>query len=106
MHSLGGEEPVVDVRCAGAAHGLVPCTRHDHREALLPQQGHGVELDRQGLVRLVDGLAVLVLAHPAGIEATVTGIEEDREVAVARRGRVGHAGTGLEAAGIDRMGPS
>ena len=77
--------------------------RHHDGEALALEDRHGVELDRQRLVLLVDRLARLGLADPSRIDATVAGVEEDGQVAVARRRGELHARPRLEVLVVDGL---
>ena len=102
MHALHGEEATGDVAGQGADHRLGLGSRHDHREPLRPEELHCVELDRKGLVGLVDRLARLGLPHAPWVDATVAGVEEDSQMAVARCRLVLDARAGLEVRRIDR----
>ena len=61
-----------------------PCARRSR---------HGVELDRQVDVGLLNLLSRLGLADTAGVEAAMAGVEEDRDVPIAARRREAHART-------------
>ena len=72
---------------------------HHHPEPVSPQEGHGVELDRQGLGRLVDGLPELGDADGPGVESAVAGIEHDCLLTIPLGRSIGHTRTGGEGGG-------
>ena len=103
VHALGREEAARDVVGLGAADRRRAGPGHDHGEALGLEELGRVELERERLVGLVNGLARLRLPDATGIDAAVAGVEEDGQVAVARGRGVRHARPGLEEPGVDGM---
>ena len=101
VHALHREETTGDVAGQRADHRLGLGSRHDHGETLRPEELHRVELDRESLVGLVDRLARLGLAYAPRVDAAVAGVEEDSQMAVARRRLVLDARAGLEVARVD-----
>jgi hypothetical protein len=104
MHALDGENPVRGVGWGQADHRRVLGAGDHHPEALGPQQGHGVELDSQIDRRLIDLLSREGRSDPARIDPTVTGVEEDRLMVVARGGRIGHTGACGERSRVEGCG--
>jgi hypothetical protein len=85
MRALESEDTARSVRCAQPHHRGGPGTRDDDAEALGPQQRHRIQFDRKGLVCFVNRPSGLCGPYAAGIDASMSGVEEHRLAAITLR---------------------
>ena len=105
MGTLERQDPVGHVRRPEPQDGRWTGTGDDHPVAVGAEDCHHIELDRQRLIRFVDGRPRLGGPDSPRIESSMTGIQKDRLAPVAVRRWIGDAGSAGEQGGVHRLAP-